>query len=99
MEVKCWKNLGKAARKAESQLNRFLDHVDSGDAFKMYSGRQPGRRFFRSQFDEDPTPKKMAQKGALSAGFHYELPFTLKQIFQLRSRLMNCQRAGMCPQP
>lgn len=98
-EVKCWKDIGGAIRKAREQRQRFQTHLRSGRPifFKVLSGGD--YRFKRDNFFATRDYAAVAQKGATVAGFDRELPYELKELMQLRQMMLDCQRSRQCKRP
>jgi Holliday junction resolvase-like predicted endonuclease len=98
VEVKCWKNLHKAAQKANSQLRRFKTNVASGSIDSMES-TSDNTAYDPNQFDESPAYMKMSQIGGIKAGFDMNIGLDLEEVKHLRTKLMLCQDRGYCPHP
>lgn len=91
-EVKCWKSLQGARRKALDQRQRFKAHI--GKNIEMYDGEN--RSYSSHQFRNVRTFISIAQNGAASSGFEMELENSLSELMKLRQMLMRCQDEGRC---
>jgi hypothetical protein len=98
-EVKCWRNLGSAHRKATAQRERFEDTLKSGTPIRFRLAKQHGISFdpvlFRSNFGYN----FISQLGGEGAGFDRTLAYDLDTLTALRLRLLACQEAGECKKP
>lgn len=97
-EVKCWKDLNGALRKASKQRQRFLSYINS-NAKLVFMNTTNYRNYDQDQFEGIRQFVSIAQKGAESAGFTDELPYSLEELMGLRQRLMDCQHAHECKRP
>jgi hypothetical protein len=98
-EVKCWTNLKGARRKAVDQRQRFEAAIASGMSLEFYPASQPDVRLRREQFEQVQRMMSISQEGGEAAGFDRSLELTLKELMQVRKRLISCQRAGQCRRP
>lgn len=96
-EVKCWKNLEGARKKALNQRNRFIATLKSGRHIYMHN-KQDGE-YRKEQFDSVKRFLSIAQNGSVKAGFEVELSYTLDELMKLRSLLLECQSRGECASP
>ena len=97
-EVKCWRNLSSARRKANEQLSRFTGHMARQTPIQMHDVDDRSVAYEPCQFDEQPETLKISQKGGEQYGFDRALDLTLPQVKDLRIRLMSCQSRGDCNQ-
>jgi hypothetical protein len=95
-EVKCQRRMTRARHHAESQLDRFADHIDRNQVKEMYLSDDESERFSPSSFDEQPEQWTIGQKGAKAAGFTHELELDLDDVLHLQRRLIRCQEQGQC---
>jgi hypothetical protein len=96
-EVKCWKSPKNGLEKAKDQRQRFLTHVRSSKPIKFKWLDDPTFVLTKEQFSKVSEFYFIAQAGTQTEGFDYELPYTLKELMQLRSDVLNCQARGQCP--
>lgn len=92
-EVKCWKNLKGALRKAKQQQQRFKESLFNKITIKSANGATLSLAKFKNIKDYF----SIAQEGAINAGFTYELPLNFKEFMTLRGRLLDCKVEGKCP--
>ncbi|HLE00473.1 MAG TPA: hypothetical protein VJB59_09445 [Bdellovibrionota bacterium] len=92
-EVKCWKNLRSAIKKAHDQRARFQGVIQQGLPVDFRSAKD---RFDLNQFSGSPEFIAVSQKGGESAGFDMGLDFTLEELMTLRSWLLRCQANREC---
>jgi len=92
-EVKCWKNLRSAIKKAHDQRARFQSVIQQGVPVDFHSAKD---RFDSDQFSGSPEFIAVSQKGGESAGFDMGLDFTLNELMTLRSWLLKCQADREC---
>lgn len=95
-EVKCWRNLKGALKKANRQLNRFQDNCGRGGQIN-YVDRE--FEYHWSQFDEVQRYWKISQLGGRKEGFDRVLTLDLEAIKRLHGRLLSCQSNGQCARP
>jgi len=96
-EVKCWKSPKNGLEKAKDQRQRFLTHVRSSKPIHFKWLDDPTRVLSKEQFKHISEFYFVAQAGTQAEGFDYELPYTLRELMQLRSDVLNCQARGECP--
>lgn len=92
-EVKCWKSLKNARKKAFEQRMRFGRALASKGSLSL---KNREFSFHRDQFDSIQTFLMIAQKGAVAAGFERELEMDLKELNELRRRVEICQTYKNC---
>lgn len=92
-EVKCWKSLEGAKKKAKEQRSRFLRAIQNGFPLKISS---PTYTFQRSQFVDVKDFIMIAQKGSVTEGFDRELEMSLDELKDLRRRIETCQTYKNC---
>lgn len=93
-EVKCWRNLNGARKKAANQRQRFLDAMASGKPYLFF--KKHDGSYEHKQFAEVKDFISIAQGGAKEAGFTRELDFSLEELMQARKELLTCQSSGAC---
>jgi hypothetical protein len=96
-EVKCWKNLTGAYRKAIDQLTRFENAIYDRSVKSLSKDGAYMRDFTYTQFDEDPEMITISQNGGRRHGFDMELGINLSDAKELRNKLVKCQNEGRCP--
>lgn len=94
-EVKCWKDMSGGLRKAREQRARFQRTLKTQPR-EIVFGAKEGGKFSSDQFQETKYIA-IAQSGSKSAGYDVDLVYTLDELMQLRSQLMQCQSDGECP--
>lgn len=97
-EVKCWKNPKGGLKKAVSQRNRFENAIKNRTnqvIFENMSAAQLAVEDFQSPY----IYRSISQKGGAEFGFDQELNLTLKELSQLRMRILKCQAFGECKRP
>jgi hypothetical protein len=98
-EVKCWRKLGAAHKKATEQINRFRHHIGQNKPLLMYTNPKNKKEFRMNQFDEHPEYITISQDGGENSGFDMTLGFNLDEVKWLRQKIMSCQSSGHCPKP
>lgn len=93
LEVKCWKDLNAGHEKALEQRDRFLKSIQSTKEL-YFSSTSTQEDFDQITFKGISIFKSIGQKGALAAGFDLEFPFTMKELMDLRVRLIQCAQWG-----
>ncbi len=98
-EVKCWRNPADGLKKAQDQRTRFLTNIRSGRPLFFYLNSDRSMTFNKAQFQTVSQFVSVAQKGTRSVGYDIELPYSLNDLDDLRSRIMRCQNTGQCRRP
>lgn len=98
-EVKCWKNPSQGLDKMHDQRDRFFRNIRSGKNLKFDWNFDETKEFRKEQFLTTQTFLSIAQKGAKEFGYDAELPYTLKELMQLRARILRCQDLEGCKKP
>ncbi|MBC7464431.1 MAG: hypothetical protein H7256_00435 [Bdellovibrio sp.] len=98
-EVKCWKNPSQGLDKMHDQRDRFFRNIRSGKVLKFDWNFDGTKEFKREQFLTTEKFISIAQKGAKDVGYDDELPYTLKELMQLRARILRCQDLEGCKKP
>ncbi len=98
-EVKCWKNAKSGLDKAKDQRRRFLTNVKSSKALKFKWLDDPKLKLTKTQFNKVSQFYSVAQSGSIKSGYDIELPYTLKELMNLREDLLRCQQNGNCKKP
>ena len=95
-EVKCWKNLNAAMKKAEKQLNRFFKSMKGEKKVFFYPKERVNIKFEKKAF---MNAKKMyfSQKTQKISPFKNDIGLTLLEVKKLREKLQTCQRNKECP--
>jgi hypothetical protein len=86
-EVKCWRDLSGAQKKARSQLSRFTGTISSGTEISMHSDGQNGKTYDRDQFDEQPKIITISQQGGENFGFEHTIGIDLQEARELYQML------------
>jgi len=98
-EVKCWKNPSQGLDKMHDQRDRFFRNIRSAKDLKFKWEYDESRHFVKDQFLSAQKFISIAQKGAKEFGYDEELPYTLKELMQLRDRILRCQDFEGCKKP
>ena len=99
-EVKCWKKLGAARKKAREQQERFRRTMDeSTQGLRLYDVHDPSIIYRPTQFDGNPEMFAISQDGGESAGFEMTLDYSLAELMHLRELVLGCQRSNKCKGP
>lgn len=95
-EVKCWKDLDAAVKKAEKQLNRFFRSMGGNQKIFFYPKERVSIKFQKKVF---VNAKKMyfSQKVEGKNPFKNNIGLTLSEVKKLRKKLQECQRVKECP--
>lgn len=95
-EVKCWKSPKNGLDKAKDQRQRFLTSVKSGQPLIFKWLDNPSVKLEKSQFTKVTNFYSIAQSGTIVDGYDFELPYTLKELMQLRKDILFCHSYGDC---
>jgi len=98
-EVKCWTNAKNGLKKAKEQRQRFLLNVKSSKALKFKWLDDPKLPLTKTQFNKVSDFYFVGQSGTQSEGFDYELPYSLRELMDLRKEILVCQSNGKCQKP
>lgn len=98
-EVKCWKNLKSAMKKAKLQLARFRSYVADKRPIHMYNSTNPDLRYNKKQFKSAPKLVYISQEGGQASGFQVSIGLPHAEVLQLQKMLLSCQKSGKCPRP
>ncbi len=93
-EVKCWRDLQGALKKAHAQRNRFIASLSK----EIYMQDQENS-YDQAQFDHVQRYAAIAPVGSKKAGFDVEMENSLEELMRLRDMLMDCQHRGQCAAP
>lgn len=97
-EVKCWKNLGQAMDKLKAQRDRFTWNLTK-HTNKMQFQPDHGETFSVRDFEAPFKFRSISQFGGKKHGFEQEIPLTLGNVKELRTKLLKCQAWGECRRP
>lgn len=98
-EVKCWRNLDSAQKKARSQRARFQKWIESDASLKFFPASHNDDVYAQRQFETRPEFISISQEGGEKSGFDISLDYSLDELMSLRRRLIDCQEAGECRRP
>jgi len=98
-EVKCWRNLKSAMKKARIQLQRFHSWLKANKQIHMYKSDNPQLRYHKKQFQSEHRILYFSQNGGEASGFNVSVGIQHSDIPQLQKLLIKCQNAGKCPRP
>lgn len=97
-EVKCWKSPKGGLQKAVSQRARFENALRKRPQHLIFDNVTKTMLSVDS-FSDSYNYRAISQLGGAEFGFDQELPLTLRELTQLRSRLLKCQAFGPCKKP
>lgn len=92
-EVKCWTDPGKAQYQGNIQRHRFMEQIHINSSLWIRQGNElyrPSRFRGLKKFD------LIGQAGARRYGFDRELRLNLNQLKDLRTGMLECQKARLC---
>lgn len=92
-EVKCWKSFQGALKKAKEQRMRFQTYLGRNITFKDADEK----KYSKEAFNNVKKFFTISQEGGLNQGFDFELSLNLKELMELRKRLLDCNAQGKCP--
>ncbi len=95
-EVKCWKNLKAASKKAKKQLNRFFTAIKSMEKILFFPKETVNLKFKKEDFF-DAKRMLFSQKVEGDNPFENNIGLTLNQVKKLRQKLQVCQKNRECP--
>lgn len=95
-EVKCWEDNRAAMKTAKEQQARFKRSVQSGEPLYFNSTKKSKRIFESELFRKVRFYETVAPLHSKADGFDHEIPYSLTELSELRSRLLQCQAAGDC---
>jgi hypothetical protein len=88
-EVKCWHNLESALEKAEKQRERFKKSIKRAGRLDFFSMTDHLIHYSPKKFEGNPEFITIAPEGGDQAGFDLALEYTLEELLELRSMLLN----------
>jgi hypothetical protein len=94
-EVKCWSDLEGALQKARNQRQRFLTQMKNSQNI-TFSSKGLGKTFPASALSGVQKFVTISQRGGRSVGFDLELNYSLEELLEVRTRLIDCQLSGQC---
>ncbi len=97
-EVKCWKSLSGGLEKARDQRSRFLSAIRSNRTV-YFKSTSTGQMYDQAWFKGINDFITIGQAGAVHSGYDMELGYTLNELQQHRSDMLNCQHQGQCAKP
>ncbi len=97
-EVKCWKDLSAAHKKAMDQRQRIMANLKKGGNIRLRC-LDNTCNYNTSNFDQVQRFISISQDGGRQHGFDIDLPHSLEQLMGLRDALMKCQAHGPCKKP
>lgn len=92
-EVKCWRSFEGGLKKAKEQRMRFQTYLNRG--ITITDGND--KRYSKDVFKQIKRFLTISQAGGMNRGYDFELSLDLKELIELRSRLLNCHAEGRCP--
>lgn len=92
-EVKCWRSFEGGLKKAKEQRMRFQTYLNRG--ITITDGND--KRYSKDVFKQIKRYFTISQAGGMNRGYDFELSLDLKELIELRSRLLNCHAEGRCP--
>lgn len=94
-EVKCWRDNLSALSKALEQKTRYQQALKSARAL-FFTSLSDKRVFNAAQFSSPQNFKTVGPSGAMAQGFDLELRYSLKELMDLRERLIKCKSSKRC---
>lgn len=98
-EVKCWKNLDNARKKALDQRQRFQTHIAGNQPIRIQMNHGDRRKFSREQFLTVSQYLAISQSGGEASGFEMTLDYSLEELMEMRRKIMECQERRECRAP
>lgn len=95
-EVKCWKDLDKAHKKAMDQRERFLRALQVMPKMIIYRGSVA---YTKEQFSHIQRYLSISQSGGESSGFEISMDYSLAELMEFRASMLQCQSDGGCARP
>ena len=95
-EVKCWRDLKAAARKAKKQLNRFFNSIKSMEKIFFYPKERVSIKFKKEDF-LNARRMLFSQKVDGDNPFENNIGLTLNEVKKLRKKIQACQSKKECP--
>jgi len=92
-EVKCWKSFEGGLKKAKEQRMRFQTYLNRGITITDSNDK----RYSKDVFKQIKCFFTISQAGGMNHGYDFELSLDLKELIELRNRLLNCKAEGRCP--
>lgn len=92
-EVKCWRSFEGGLKKAKEQRMRFQTYLNRG--ITITDGND--KRYSKDVFKHIKRFFTISQAGGMNRGYDFELSLDLKELIELRSRLLDCHAEGRCP--
>lgn len=92
-EVKCWRSFEGGLKKAKEQRMRFQTYLNRG--ITITDGND--KRYSKDVFKQIKRFFTISQAGGMNRGYDFELSLDLKELMELRNRLLNCHAEGRCP--
>lgn len=92
-EVKCWRSFEGGLKKAKEQRMRFQTYLNRGITITD----ENDKRYSKDVFKQIKRYFTISQAGGMNRGYDFELSLDLKELIELRSRLLNCHAEGRCP--
>lgn len=97
-EVKCWKDLKAAKKKANDQRQRIITNLKNANGLHL-ACLDKTCHFNAKNFDQVQRFISISQDGGRQFGFELDLPYSLEQLMTVREALIKCQRNGDCKRP
>lgn len=92
-EVKCWKSFKGGLKKAKEQRMRFQTHLNRN----IVLSDKENKVYSKDVFKNVQKYFNISQHGGVNQGFDFELSMDLKELMELRKRLLDCHAQGRCP--
>lgn len=92
-EVKCWKSFQGALKKAKEQRMRFLTYLNKN----IIITDKDEKKYSKDVFKSIQKYFSISQDGGVNQGFDFELSLDIKELMELRKRLLDCRAEGRCP--
>ncbi len=92
-EVKCWESFKGALKKARDQRQRFKLYLNR----KIVITDQNQKHYKVEDFNQVQRYISISQEGGVNQGFDFELSLDLKELMEIRKRLLDCYAQSKCP--
>jgi hypothetical protein len=95
-EVKCWRKLGSAMKKARKQLARFANALKHNSKIHLYHDVSH-KKYYKNQFlNQKMRSIYISQNGGEEFGFNMTIGLDHEQVKVVRSMLLKCQKSRKC---
>ncbi len=92
-EVKCWESFKGALKKARDQRQRFKLYLNRN----IVISDKNNKHYPISDFNQVQRYFSISQDGGVNQGFDFELSLDLKELMEIRKRILDCKTYHSCP--